>query len=472
MDAGAPDGDVARPRRGLRRTATVLVALALAGSTGTATALTVPALTRPDTPAPAPVVIVAPVPVLGPLAGTAPSATTAGVGAVLDPLASARGLGEFTGSVTDPATGTLLWSRAAGTPLVPGSTVKLLTSAATLLTLDPTERLVTRVVAGPEPGTVVLVGGGDPTLTALPAEKVGVYPDPARLTALADAVRKATPVPVRRVLVDTSRYRGPTMQATWDPVDVDGGFVTPIEPLMLDGGRKDPAEPDGARVFDPALTAGRALAGLLGADAGSVAEGTAAPGATVLGKVASAPVSDLVEHTIRTSDNVLAEMLAREVAIERKAEPSFEGAAAQTLLALSQAGFDTAGAELVDGSGLSTADRVPAQLLGAVLAEAAAPAQGARDTQFLRPIVTGLPVAGGDGTLVDRFANGSPSASGRGVVRAKTGTLTGVSSLAGIVTDADGRLLVFALMSNGVNPGQVRPKLDAIAAQLGRCGCR
>ena len=472
MDAGVPGGDVARPRRGLRRTATVLVVLALAGSTGTATALTVPGLTRPDTPAPAPVVIVAPVPVLGPLAGTAPSATTAGVGAVLDPMASTRGLGEFTGSVTDPATGTLLWSRAAGTPLVPGSTVKLLTSAATLLTLDPTERLVTRVVAGPEPGTVVLVGGGDPTLTALPAEKVGVYPDPARLTALADAVRKAAPVPVRRVLVDTSRYRGPTMQATWDPVDVDGGFVTPIEPLMLDGGRKDPAEPDGARVFDPALTAGRALAGLLGADAGSVAEGTAAPGATVLGKVASAPVSDLVEHTIRTSDNVLAEMLAREVAIERKAEPSFEGAAAQTLLALSQAGFDTAGAELVDGSGLSTADRVPAQLLGAVLAEAAAPAQGARDTQFLRPIVTGLPVAGGDGTLVDRFANGSPSASGRGVVRAKTGTLTGVSSLAGIVTDADGRLLVFALMSNGVNPGKVRPKLDAIASQLGRCGCR
>jgi D-alanyl-D-alanine carboxypeptidase/D-alanyl-D-alanine-endopeptidase (penicillin-binding protein 4) len=349
--------------------------------------------------------------------------------------------------------------------------VKLLTSAATLLTLDPTERLVTRVVAGPEPGTVVLVGGGDPTLTALPAEKVGVYPDPARLTALADAVRKAAPVPVRRVLVDTGRYRGPAMQATWDPVDVDGGFVTPIEPLMLDGGRKDPAEPDGARVFDPAMTAGRALAGLLGAAAGSVAEGTAAPGATVLGKVASAPVADLVEHTIRTSDNVLAEMLAREVAIERKAEPSFEGAAAQTLLALSQAGFDTAGAELVDGSGLSTADRVPAQLLGAVLAEAAAPAQGARDTQFLRPIVTGLPVAGGDGTLVDRFANGSPSASGRGVVRAKTGTLTGVSSLAGIVTDADGRLLVFALMSNGVNPGLVRPKLDAIAAQLGRCGC-
>jgi serine-type D-Ala-D-Ala carboxypeptidase/endopeptidase (penicillin-binding protein 4) len=466
------DGEVTAPRHGLRRVATVLVVLALTGSTGTATALTVPGLTGPEAPIPVPVAIVAPVPALGPLAGTAPSATAAGVGAALDPLASARGLGAFTGSVTDPATGTVLWSRTADTPLVPGSTAKLLTSAATLLTLDPTERLSTRVVAGPEPGTVVLVGGGDPTLTALPADKEGVYPDPSRLTALADAVRKASAVPVRRVLVDTSRYRGPTMQPTWDRVDIEGGFVTPIEPLMLDGGRKDPTEPDGARVSDPALTAGRALAGLLGADAGSVAEGTAAPGAAVLGTVMSAPISDLVEYTIRASDNVLAEMLAREVAIERKAEPSFDGATAQTLLALSQAGFDTTGAQLVDGSGLSTADRVPAQLLGAVLAEAAAPAQGSRDTQFLRPIITGLPVAGGDGTLAERFATGSASASGRGVVRAKTGTLTGVSSLAGIVTDADGRLLVFALMSNGVNPGLVRPKLDAIAAQLGRCGCR
>ena len=66
-------------------------------------------------------------------------------------------------------------------------------------------------------------------------------------------------------------------------------------------------------------------------------------------------------------------------------------------------------------------------------------------------------MAGGDGTLDDRFARDGRAAAGRGVVRAKTGTLTGVSSLAGVVTDADGRLLVFALMSNGASPGAVRP---------------
>ena len=152
-------------------------------------------------------------------------------------------------------------------------------------------------------------------------------------------------------------------------------------------------------------------------------------------------------------------------------------AADPTLAARSQAGFATTGAHMVDGSGLSTDDKVPAKLLSALLAAAAAPSEGPDDTQFLRPIVTGLPVAGGDGTLDDRFGASSPAAAGRGVVRAKTGTLTGVSSLAGITTDADGRLLVFALMSNDVvpsvvRPGLERPALDSIAAKLSRCGCR
>ncbi len=97
---------------------------------------------------------------------------------------------------------------------------------------------------------------------------------------------------------------------------------------------------------------------------------------------------------------------------------------------------------------------MPAQLLAALLAAAAAPAQGPDDTEFLRPVLTGLPVAGGDGTLEDRFAPGADSSAGRGVVRAKTGTLTTASSLAGVVVDADQRLLVFAFMSNGALPAQ------------------
>ena len=188
-----------------------------------------------------------------------------------------------------------------------------------------------------------------------------------------------------------------------------------------------------------------------------MAPGRAAPDARQLGAVSSAPMTDLVEHLLRSSDNVLAEVLAREVALARG------GRAVVRRRRRAGAGRARAGRPgplrrgVHDGSGLSTQDRVPARLLGAVLAAAAAPAAGPRASEQLRPLVSGLPVAGGDGTLDDRFGPDGPAAAGRGVVRAKTGTLTGVSSLAGVVTDADGRLLVFALMSNGPSPAGAAP---------------
>ena len=241
---------------------------------------------------------------------------------------------------------------------------------------------------------------------------------------------------------------------------------------MVDGGRIDATLQDGPRVPNPAETAGRAFAGMLGVNPDTVTTGTAKPGAALLGSVSSAPMTELVEHLLRSSDNVLAEALAREVALAGDGEPSFTGGATQVLAALEQAGIDPDGAEIVDGSGLSTRDRVPARLLGSVLVAAAEPAPGPRDFEKLRPLVSGLPVAGGDGTLADRFTAADPSGVGRGVVRAKTGTLTGVSSLAGVVTDVDGRLLIFALMSNGPSPATSRPILDTMAAELSRCGCR
>jgi serine-type D-Ala-D-Ala carboxypeptidase/endopeptidase (penicillin-binding protein 4) len=460
------------PGRGLRRAVTVLVVVVTAAATGSAVALSSPALLAALQPAPA---ADAPPPLprlaLGPLASSAPLPTESGLGATLGGPADAVP-GSFTGLVLDPASNKVLWQRTPTAPMVPGSTAKLITTSAALLTLNPTSSLVTRVVAGAEPGAVVLVGGGDPTLTALPQGKVGVYPDPARLSDLAAQVKKATGGAVTKVVIDTSRYRGPGLAPGWDESDIAGGDVTPITPLMLDGGRIDPTQQDGARVPDPAQQAGLAFAKLLGLGKPAVITGTAPPNAQVLGTVLSAPVAELVETLLQTSDNVLAEVLARETAIARGGEPSFDGAVEAAMAALTQAGIPTTGAAMVDGSGLSTSDKVPAQLLGALLAAAAAPAQGPDDTEFLRPVLTGLPVAGGDGTLEDRFAPGADSSAGRGVVRAKTGTLTTASSLAGVVVDADQRLLVFAFMSNGALPAKARPKLDDLAAGLSKCGCR
>jgi D-alanyl-D-alanine carboxypeptidase/D-alanyl-D-alanine-endopeptidase (penicillin-binding protein 4) len=413
----------------------------------------------------------APAPLLriGPLPADAPTPTGPGLTTALRGPTTADGLGTLTGEVLDPATGRTLWSRSPDEPMQPGSAAKLLTMAAVLLTLGPTDRIPTKVVAGPTPDSVILVGGGDPTLTALPEGGDSVYPDAPRLDNLAHEVRTAHPGPINRVYIDLSRFTGAGVAPGWDEADIKGGNFTPIEPLILDGGRSKPDELDPPRSAHPAQDTGEALAQRLGADQAHIERIVAPPNAPVLGEVASAPIPDLVQTALRISDNVLAESLARQVALANGSDPSFAGAAAAVRAALTGAGFDTAGVTMVDGSGLSTADEVPARLLGAIVTAAAGPTGSPRADQ-LRPLLAGLPVAGGSGTLEDRFTG--KSADGKGYVRAKTGTLTGVSTLAGQVTDTDGRLLTFVFMSNGASPAQTRPRLDALAATLRDCGCR
>jgi D-alanyl-D-alanine carboxypeptidase/D-alanyl-D-alanine-endopeptidase (penicillin-binding protein 4) len=158
------------------------------------------------------------------------------------------------------------------------------------------------------------------------------------------------------------------------------------------------------------------------------------------------------------------------VARAKGAPPTFAGASAAVLQVLRENGFDVGATTLLDGSGLSVRDTVPARLLTDLLSTAAAPDESQHRTAALRPLLVGLPVAGGSGTLASRY--GGPATEGRGWVRAKTGTLTGVNSLAGTVLSADGRVLVFALLSNGPDPEAVRPRLDALAAALRTCGCR
>jgi serine-type D-Ala-D-Ala carboxypeptidase/endopeptidase (penicillin-binding protein 4) len=449
--------------------------------------------TAATVPPPAPVV---PHPALRPATADGPAPTPAGVGAVLNPLIAAGGLGTLSGQVVDPVTGAVLWQRNSASALVPGSTAKLLTASAALLVLDHQERFHTTVLAGTEAGTVVMRGGGDPTLSGVTAGTETGYPGAARLDDLVSQVRAAAHGPISRVLVDVSRYTGDALAPSWLPADVAGGYIAPIEPVMLDGGRADPHQDISPRAAKPATAAAAELARRLGADPDTVALGSAAPGAAVLGDVSSPPVQDLVTTALQESDNVLAETLAREVARKTGAQPSFPGASQAVLTVLLRHGFDVSGATLVDGSGLSTGDAVPARLLTALLGAAAAPDQSATaggagnqataggagnqiadgvnqlPTAALRPLLVGLPVAGGSGTLADRYRDpAGVSARGRGWVRAKTGTLTGVNSLAGTVLDSDGRMLVFALLSNGPNPASVRPRLDALAAELRSCGC-
>ncbi|WP_107437636.1 D-alanyl-D-alanine carboxypeptidase/D-alanyl-D-alanine endopeptidase, partial [Streptomyces albovinaceus] len=171
----------------------------------------------------------------------------------------------------------------------------------------------------------------------------------------------------------------------------------------------------------------------------------------------------LVERTLTNSDNDIAEALARQTAIAKGESASFAGARRAVTNELKKIEVPVGGAHFADGSGLDRKDRVTPALLTALLARAADP-----DRPGLRPVLTGLPIAGFSGTLGGRYA---PDAEGTGLIRAKTGTLFGVNSLAGTVVDRQGRLLAFAFLASGsIDAGEAEPALDALATALAGTG--
>ncbi len=176
-------------------------------------------------------------------------------------------------------------------------------------------------------------------------------------------------------------------------------------------------------------------------------------------------MSALVERMLTNSDNDLAEALARHTALATGERADFAGASAAVEARLKQLGVPLAGVDVRDGSGLDRTGRLTADALTGLLVRAADP-----DRPELRPALTGLPVAGFTGTLTGRYADGGGAA---GLVRAKTGTLYGVNTLAGTVVTRDGRTLAFAFLASGTtDAGAAQAALDRLATSLADCGCR
>jgi D-alanyl-D-alanine carboxypeptidase/D-alanyl-D-alanine-endopeptidase (penicillin-binding protein 4) len=393
----------------------------------------------------------------------APQPSPAGVAAVLASALASPELGSpVSAQVLDAATGTSLFSERASAIVAPASTMKLLTAAAVLLVHKSTDRFTTKVVAGADPGTVVLVGGGDPTLSGAPAGQQSEYAEAARMSDLAAQVRAAAAgTPITKVVVDSSLFSGPGNGVGWAPEDSPSSYGAPITAAMVDAGRDTPDAV--IRSANPDLAAGNALAAGLGAAA--VSRGTAPAAAKVLGQVRSAPLAVIVEQMLRDSDNTMADVLARQVALAEHQPASFLGSAAAMKTALASIGIPI-GTTLQDGSGLSVLDRIPAVALTQVLVKAVS-------TPALRPLLTGMPVAGWEGSLVEQNRFVGADGVGHGVVRAKTGSLTGVSSLAGVVTDADGRQLIFAFVADHApTEGPTRTAIDDLVVSLTKCGCR
>jgi D-alanyl-D-alanine carboxypeptidase/D-alanyl-D-alanine-endopeptidase (penicillin-binding protein 4) len=426
-----------------------------------------------------------PGPVLAPgTAGGSPPTASGLRSALAGPLSAAALGPQVSVVVADAATGRMLLSEDGDRLMTPASTAKIVTSAAALAVLGANATFTTRVVHGTTPDRIVVVGGGDPTLAVnqFPARD---YPQPATLASLAAATARALKSQGRTkvsVGFDTSLYTGPDLAPGWPENYVTTGNVTPIVSLEVDQGRltaagtpQDSDDPYNLRprTTDPAGMAAASFAALLAGDGihvtGSPVAQAAPAHASGIASVSSPPLSAIVDQMLEESNNVIAENLARQVALATGQPASFSGAAAAVITELRRLGV-SGGLHLVDGSGLSPQDAIAPGTLVKVVEIATADAR-------VRALLAGLPVAGFSGTLsAGQSVFSGIGGAALGSVRAKTGNLGTVTALAGLVTDKDGTMLVFAVMADRIPAaGMLRTAANAIdkaAASLANCGCR
>jgi len=374
------------------------------------------------------------------------------------------GFGTLEAQVMNASTGEVLFDRNGSNPAPTASVLKMLTAAAAFSVLGPDYRVPTTVVKGSQPGQVVVIGGGDVTLTRLPTGEQSFYTNAPHLDDLANQVKQAwasdpsnAGQPITSLVVDTSLYSGPVWLPSWDEHEerVVEGSTPYMTSFMVDGDRNDPTAVESPRSTDPVGRAANALADDLGGNI-SISQGTAPAGAKQLGQVLSQPVSALAEQALTYSDNTIMEELARLVAIKTGAGNSFSAINAGTLKGLQAYGISENGLYFADGSGLSADNKVPASYLTQFLVKVLN-RQGS-----LGDIYDGMPIAGKTGTLgpgYDRF-DGSFSSNAVGHVNAKTGWINTSRTLAGVIHAKDGTNLTFAIYA--LNYGSDDAALNAI----------
>ena len=401
-----------------------------------------------------------------------PALAPAAVASRLAPALADPRLGAVTASVLDVATGEVLLNAGAAQSMEPASTTKVIMGAAALQVLgaDRTFPTSTALLPGAEGAapTVVLVGGGDLLLAAGSGAPGGPSAvGYAGLGDLAAATVAALPPGTGAVdvLVDDSLLGGAQSLAR---TPGDQPFYSPPASIGIEAGYRGQGVP---RDQTPAASAGTALAE--GLRAAGVVVGTVAvttspvDGGTALAEVRSAPLSDVLAYALNSSDNTVSDGIAGLVARELGAQPLLPEAGRVMVDTIAGMGVDTTGTTIADGSGLSDGSLAPARVLSSVLHVAAT-----SENPDLRLLPRLLPVAALSGTLTDRFGGGA-AATGVGLVRAKTGSLSGTRTLAGYTTTADGRTVAFTVMTaipDGTGP-QAEAAIDAVVAALTGCGC-
>ena len=340
--------------------------------------------------------------------------------------------------LTVASSGRPVFQHNADRQLVPASVEKLVTAMAALEVLGPDFRFTTRVLSsGPD---LWLVGGGDPLLaTAAYAARFRNQPQVrTALEDLADAVVAAGITRVEgRLLGDEARYDTDRYPDEWPGRFVEQDQSGPLSALTVNDAwvafppNPDTRVPDETPAPDPARHAAEVLGALLAERGVTVAVGFGSggvpAGAGEIAAVDSPRLGEIVGQMLRESDNQTAELVLKELAVASGRPGTTADGAAVVADAVD-------GSVVVDGSGLASSNLVTCALVQEILDEAGTSSV----------IADGLPVAGETGTLAERFLDSVVT----GRLRAKTGTLNQVTSLAGYLTTTVGAELSFSFVAN------------------------
>ncbi len=351
------------------------------------------------------------------------------------------------GEIALDANGVPLFKQRAYVPFMPASTMKIITATVALRILGPTWKPVTTVAFDTQSGTITLIGGGDPQLTSA---QLGVLADSATAVVLTSG---ALPT---RLLIDDTLFAAPTLQqgvtAQQQPSE-----ERPIRALVVDQMRTKDTGLDAGKIFHTMLLE-------RGIDVPFKGRGVAS--GDRIASVEGYRLQSSLKEMLWYSDNDIAEMLFRLSAIGAGQDGSWSAARHTAYAALTELGVPTKDIVLVDGAGLSRANRLTVNTIASTLHAAL---ENSR-TQILQTL---LPAAGREGTLRTRYRT-APAKCANGIVRAKTGSLRDVISLAGYAPAQDGSVRSFSLIVNGLRDSatarnKARATLDGLAAAISGC---
>jgi D-alanyl-D-alanine carboxypeptidase/D-alanyl-D-alanine-endopeptidase (penicillin-binding protein 4) len=355
--------------------------------------------------------------------------------------------------------------------------MKDLTASVALDVLGPDYRVTTNVYSDPSnPGAIYLVGAGDITLSRMPGNITSYYAKAPKLDTLTKLVRnwaKASGVSITEVYVNNSLYGGNSeWHPTWSKKGLTSGYMAPVSALQFDAARvtstkykntwlakrTDKPIEQSQQLFVASLNKWGLAKGL------TATEAELPEGAQVIASVQSRPMSEWIANMLRVSDNSLAEALARLSSLAAGFDGSMQSLTPLYQKVLGARGLDVSKISIVDGSGLSYQNAVPAAVVTDLLQLVS---QGVGEYEVLQ---AGLPVSGQTGSLKSRFATGS-KVSTKGKVLAKTGYITSGYSLAGFLKAKDGTDLIFTVYNLKENAtANHRLAMDNLVYRFYQCG--